>query len=476
MIPLALSSYTHLWNPVGFPDIFFDEGIYMRRAMNVIETGNPQEGIFYDHPYFGQLILGGFLKIINFPQSTFSPSYETEDSLEMLYLIPRVLMGILAVIDTFLIYKITEKKFGKKVAFIAAILFAVMPMSWFLRRILLDSIMLPFALSSILFALYSQDSQRKHLLIVLSGIFLGCAIFTKIPAFTLMPLIGYLIYNANKKIKYVGLWIVPVFLIPLIWPLHSMHLGEFDFWLKDVLWQAGRGTGGIGPIISYLFEMDVVLMSLGFAGIAYAVIRRELFVILWFVPMILFFATIGFLQYFHWIPLIPIMCIAIALIINTGIKKIQKNSLQNYGYVGCIVIIGVFGLTVSSIVINSDMSSSQFDALSFVIQNINQTDVTTVSGPVYSWILDDVYDRENVLVDYSVILFHPIETENILLISDPHFKLDFNRGSELEDLYVNTSLIKEFTGNVGNIDTSKFPNGNFNFAREGGLIEIKKNW
>jgi hypothetical protein len=26
-IPLVLSAFTHLWNPLGFPDIFYDEGI-----------------------------------------------------------------------------------------------------------------------------------------------------------------------------------------------------------------------------------------------------------------------------------------------------------------------------------------------------------------------------------------------------------------------------------------------------------------
>ena len=79
LIILVLSAYVHLWNPVGFPDINFDEGIYMRRAMNTLETGNPQESYFYDHPYFGQIILAGVLKIAGFPQSV-------EQSLELSYL------------------------------------------------------------------------------------------------------------------------------------------------------------------------------------------------------------------------------------------------------------------------------------------------------------------------------------------------------------------------------------------------------
>ena len=41
----------------------------MRRAMTVLEIGSPQEGTFYDHPYFGQIFLSGFLNVAGFPQT-----------------------------------------------------------------------------------------------------------------------------------------------------------------------------------------------------------------------------------------------------------------------------------------------------------------------------------------------------------------------------------------------------------------------
>ena len=69
LVPIALSAFTHLWNPAGFPDIFYDEGVYMRRAMHVMEGQGPQEGSFYDHPYFGQLFLAGALGLFGYPQS-----------------------------------------------------------------------------------------------------------------------------------------------------------------------------------------------------------------------------------------------------------------------------------------------------------------------------------------------------------------------------------------------------------------------
>jgi 4-amino-4-deoxy-L-arabinose transferase-like glycosyltransferase len=96
--------------------------------------------------------------------------------MEMLYMVPRVLMGLLAVLDTFFIYKIGEYRYDKRVAFIASFLFAAMPLTWLTRRILLDSIQLPFILLSILFAVYynkrnseqeqKQERKRKNIITI----------------------------------------------------------------------------------------------------------------------------------------------------------------------------------------------------------------------------------------------------------------------------------------------------------------------
>ena len=61
-IPLVLSFFVHLWNPLGFPSPDFDEGIYMRRAMHVIEGQGPQEledsFALYDHPVLWTAFFG----------------------------------------------------------------------------------------------------------------------------------------------------------------------------------------------------------------------------------------------------------------------------------------------------------------------------------------------------------------------------------------------------------------------------------
>ena len=87
-------------NPLGFPSIHIDEAHYMRRAMLVLEGSGPQESAnsgyprTYDHPYFGQLFLAGLLGAVGYPNSL-HPTPDVQ-SIEMLHLVPRVIMGILS--------------------------------------------------------------------------------------------------------------------------------------------------------------------------------------------------------------------------------------------------------------------------------------------------------------------------------------------------------------------------------------------
>ena len=303
LIPLSLSAYTHLWNPSGFPALDQDEGHYMRRAMEVLQGLGPQESkatFFYpyDHPYLGQIFLASVLSLVNYPYSI-NPSFNLH-SIEMLYLVPRVLMGILAVVDTFLVYKIADARYNRKVAFVSATLFAVMPLTWFLRRIILDSIALPLFLLSILFAVYYAKSESHYssingsnkniLLILLSGIFLGLAIFTKMPVFTMIPLISFIILQknhtnssndsntktSNSRLKALGIWFVPVILIPMIWPAYAMSIGNLNEWLDGVVWQATRADRPFDFEMKTVFlRMDPVLVAIGVAGLIYAVIKKD---------------------------------------------------------------------------------------------------------------------------------------------------------------------------------------------------------
>ncbi len=437
-IPLVLSAFTHFWNSIGFPSLYFDEGIYMRRAMHVLDGQGPQEDLgFYDHPYFGQLFLAAILGSVGYPHSMI-PSYagsNLQHSIESLYLVPKILMGILAVADTFLVYKISEYRYNRQIALISSVLFAVMPSTWLIRWILLDSIQLTLLLSSLFFAVYRRDSTnnnnakkniRKISPVLLSGLFLGLAIFTKIPAFTMIPAAGLLVYTKNHKMDsktLLGLWLTPVILIPLVWPAYSISVGGFNFWIEGVLWQVHRESQPLLDSLASFFKNDPILLTLGIAGLSFAVIKKDFLLLSWSIPFMIFLYLIGFVSSYHLIPLLPVFCIAGAILIEDISNKIRIEKKVQKMLLPFIIVsaIGIIGLFNTTTLITTNVNSSYFKAAAFVdqyLQNINHNSnkTTVIADPFFLWIPQYIFQLDQ---NYKMYFDNtPVKTRNVLLIVD----------------------------------------------------------
>jgi len=522
-IPLLLSAFTHIWNPIGFPSFHVDEGHYMRRAMQVIDGLGPQESketydYGYDHPYFGQIFLAATLTLINFPDS-FHPSINLQ-SIEMLYLVPRVIMGVLAIIDTFLIYKIAETRYNRKVAFISSTLFAVMPLSDIFRGIFLDSIELPFILLSILFAGYyakyetqnNNNNNKKYTLLLISGIFLGLAIFTKIPVFTLIPLLAFIILQANKKgrflsistdikLKAIALWFVPVVLTPLLWPAYAISVGQFDDWLNGVLYQTGR-HGGRDLAYSFVLvtQMDPFLVILGIAGIIYCAIKKDYFVILWTAPYLIFLFLIGWVVYFHWSILVPILCIGLAKMADDLRKKYIAHKFMGILPYAMLSGIAVFGVLNFLLLAGSALNTAYDDVYVFVTRELQQNQVkidqqndgsddgTTLIGShrtrALFWIPKYVFNIDVSFRDTDLPndnFTKPIHTKKFLLVADGNL---LNRLTELKQhpkyAHISQLYYNKSTTIATFIDKESSNKFNLLNIREnhgfGPFVEIKSNY
>ena len=218
-------------------------------------------------------------------------------------------------------------------------LFAVMPFTWILRRILLDSIMLPFLLSSIFFAIHINNNKtksknqichketksRKYLLVLLSSTFLGLAIFSKIPAFTFIPMVGVLVFR-NSNIKILGLWIIPVIVIPSLWPGYAWANDEFDDWSSGVLLQTQRLSQPLIHSLYNFFKTDPVLFIMGIGGLMYAN-KEGSFLALMDTSISAISILYWVCKIIHMIPVLPIFCISIAVIIRDLLGIIVNRSI-----------------------------------------------------------------------------------------------------------------------------------------------------
>jgi hypothetical protein len=471
-IPLGIAAITHLLNPIGFLGMHVDEGTYMDRIMRILEGEGPKEPLHYDHPYFGQLFMAAALQAVGYPDSLHSIAGHVP-SIETLILVPRFLVGILFVIDTFLVYKIAEHRYNWKVAFIASVMFVIAPMASTLTRILLDNILLPFLLSSILFAFASSNTNisKKHndniqinrekntLIILISGIFLGLAIFTKIPAFTFIPVVGYLVFtNSNRNWKTLGVWLIPVIVIPAIWPVHSMAMGQFDGWLSAILWQTtGRADSSLPwTLFKVLFEIDPLFLVLGMVGVLYAVIKRDFFIILGTIPFLAFLYFIGYVKGFHFAPLLPLLSIAFAVLLVHLTGRISSNNgvYKKILPFAIISVIGIFQLATVAIPLGMNANDTYFRVIAFASElipdynsNNDRNKIAVIGSPNYLWIPKYVFDKDQ--NDY--IHFNSnrsIETDSILLVVDNGFKKTFSRDDKRvgrnQMLYDNSTMIGLF--------------------------------
>jgi hypothetical protein len=507
VIPLALSAITHLLNPIEFPSVHTDEGNYMNRAMHLLQANGPHEdeNIYtriFDHPYFGQIFVGAALALVDFPSALTWDSSGNQTQIEMLYMAPRVLMGLIAVADTFLVYKIAERRYNRTIALIAATLFAVMPFSWLLRRILLDNLLLPFLLCSVLFALSVRQNENRVelsskdiILVFLSGIFLGLSIFTKIPSFAFIPLLSFILLTRTRSFKLILLWLIPVLAIPSIWPAYAIYSGEFEEWANDILWQATeRVQRPLAISLQEFFKIDPVLFSLGIVGIVFAGLRRDFFILLWSLPYLFFLYLIGFTNIINLIGIQPVFCLATSLFLISIISKIKKQKYQSAFLVALTTCIVAFGLTSNLIIASLNMTTSYFRTVAVIAGLIdeesntpntsNRNGITLVGYrwvPGFSWILDQVLQKD---VEYQKYYFKAdIETDKFILIADRSFynflsdkdaKIDNLKFAE--DLFNKSQAVAQIKDNTTRVDQSIFPYNALHDNRGIGDLEIRTNY
>lgn len=450
-VALILAAFTHLWNASQFPGIHIDEGHYIRRTLHVLSGLGPQENTSnYDHPFMGQIVLAQLLGLVGYPDSL-NPSPSVE-SIETLYAVPRIFMGIFAILDTFLVFMIGRYGYNKNVGFVASVLFAVMPMSWQLRRVVLDSIQLPFILSSILLALLiiaklaNYAPKKITLMVLLSGIFLGLAIFTKIPAIFIIPFVAYLIikYSRDKinysnedqkqkqkqrnyALKNLGIWFIPVILIPLIWPAYALWLGNFDEWTHDVLDQAAGRESRLSALWESFIYIDPLLLALAVGGTIFSLVRKDFLPLLWMGPFILFVIVNQWFASFHWNLLLPAFCIYAGVILVELPNRIKSIKVRRYVHVTVIGTVSVFGFVSIFLLISLNISTGIFQAAATTVQYLNSqlpenktTDqFSIVSSPIYTWLFKYPFEVNNTL-NYRDSA--SIKTPNIILVIDGSFR------------------------------------------------------
>jgi hypothetical protein len=309
---------------------------------------------------------------------------------------------------------------------------------------------------------------NKNVLIFVSGLLLGLAIYTKVPTFTFIPLVGSIVYFSSRKWRQLILWLAPVFLIPLLWPLYAVSMGQGDLWAHWVLWQTERNKP-LGLSLVSFFQIDPLIAIVGTAGIIFAAIRKDFFPLIWVAPFLIFSYFIGWVQYFHLIVLFPGFCIAFAILIDsiqTKLKNAGKNVLSKI----LILSIFAFGFVVTTMLITLNVNSANYTIHASIAESLPSDNNVTMIGSHWwdwntYWSTNLVLHKDHAMIDpfFDRNFNSPVNTSKVLFIDDPIFREALSskiRGvdtNEIRRLYNLSSPVLEIVDNVTSNVPASYP-------------------
>jgi hypothetical protein len=293
--------------------------------------------------------------------------------------------------------------------------------------------------------------NKRFVITLLSGVLLGLAIFTKIPAITMVPLVGLLVFtNSKNSFKALGIWLIPVILIPMIWPVYAISIGHLNDWLRGVYYQTHRGVQTFFLSLNLFFQTDPALFILGIAGLAFAAIRKDFFLLLWAIPFLMALYFAGRVQIYHFTPLLPMLCIAGARLLLEIPKRFRSSIARIFFSTGVAGIL-IFGITTTLLLITSNANSFYFKGDLFLTDYLKKNNLsfrnnnlTVISDAFYLWIPQHVFHLPDIYKTFFDIKLS--RTQESLLIVDAGF-LDAmhehnTQGSLLHSIYDSNSTKK----------------------------------
>ena len=294
-------------------------------------------------------------------------------------------------------------------------------------------------------------------------------------------------------------------------------IGDFDLWIRDVLWHTERQTTSDSPIgttllnsLKYLFQIEPVLLILGIAGIIFAEIKRDFMLLLWVIPFLIFLFIMDFVSFFHLIPLLPAFCIAAAKMIVYLSNRINYKKIERALPFVVIIAIGVFGLANTIMLISTNVTSNYFEVYASIVQylaneeddkindhnnnnkNNNDNVITSMIGRHWTrglfWIPRYVYDidLDFIKIDNANDIPLSVETQKFILIVDNTIKRSISdnnndiqngggRQQQQLNVYYDSIPIATFKDKSLSYDLNKYPYASMRENRDTREVEIRGN-
>lgn len=395
VISFSVAGLLHGINMLHYPYYEGDEGTYMSQAWSVVEKGELAPYTYwYDHAPAGWYAIAGFIQLIGGDFFLFGTSLDTG----------RVFMLIVHLASAALIFFILQRL--ARNAWISAagvILFSISPLEiYFQRRILLDNIMIFWVLAAIAI----QLARKEHIWnFVLSGLFLGLAMLTKITAIIFFVPLLLAVYFGKHRVTLSFRSILFLAAFGLTYSVYLLYAFIKDELLPNGLtvsfvsafqFQMTRGGGGVPfwdeqSMFMQIFR-DWILKDEMYMSVAAGVMILALVVMpfrkslqlfmLGSMLYVLFLARGGVVLNFYVLPVFPMVAIVGGLALSVVAGFFRGHAERVSGVLGIVAIVGII-----------------FTFVTHVDNRVFVLDETSQQRRVIHWIKDNLKEDQVIIAD-----------------------------------------------------------------------------
>ena len=356
---VAVVVISHGFNMLHYPYLQVDEGTYFSQAWAVFHLGRLSPyTYFYDHTPLGWIQIALWQLLTGDHRFGYALASG------------RILMLLFQLGSALLVLTIGRRSSGKVwVGLLAAVIFSLSTYGIsYHRRILLDNIATFWLLVSI-YLLVGPVTLRR---VWLSGIAIGVAVLSKEIALAAVPALVVLVARQSprsSRLFAVSGWLALSLSICSTYVLMALLKGEFFpagtilgghhphvSLLCSLQWQSSRGTdGGLFDRSSQFWisaaswahaEPLLVIGGTAAATVAIVAFRRHRFISMlgWTVVSLwLFLGRGGVVLDFYLIPLLPLLALSLALVVNEIVAHVRRRTpLKVAGQIAA----GVIGLAI----------------------------------------------------------------------------------------------------------------------------------
>jgi 4-amino-4-deoxy-L-arabinose transferase-like glycosyltransferase len=397
-LTVLASVIAHAYNMFNYPRYEMDEGTYMSAAWAVVNGKIYPYAYGYGHPPFAWMQLAGLIQLAG-GFFLFGNAINTGRVLILLYTLG----------STLLVYLIIRRTSDSRAtALLATVIFSFSPLGVdFQRLVLLDNI----ATFWFLLSLYLLVISRSRLLVVVSAaICFGLAMLSKEVLILFLPGMIYGIWIHSTKfqrkfslvaftygfIAIASLWVLMAVLKGELFPAgffpwdKSQHLSFIGTFTSQV----GRGQteGSIGTSIGDWYSSDQPMIIMSILSLAFNVgvgwwRRKQLFFAILGISFWLLLIRGGVVYPFYIIPLIPLVAMNTALMINTltdWVGKFVRFDLMRAFLIFCALAgFALFDATHSSQVYDSDATFAQTQTMAWIRANVPRDSYVVMNSYLY---------------------------------------------------------------------------------------------